>query len=308
MSKPPRISKKLPDRPSESVRFAAFALGAVFLFAGGLKAYGPWDFIASLSGYGVPGWMRPPTAFVIPAVEILIGVFLVVGWHLRKIGAGAGLMMIAFMAAIANGWLSGTLEECGCFGPFLERSPAQALLLDVVFLSLAGWVWKGSSVTPLRLSGLQQGVGLGAVALAVATTAAAYNAPSPSLDAGNPVAGSLDDPSIVLNEGERLLYLFHPECPHCQAMTPRVVEYVDEASLPPLIGITWEESVPMIRNYLGNYDLAIPVRQIPGQSLMRITGEGSVPQLVYVRNGEVVRSWLGELPSVQELTDSMVGT
>ena len=106
---------------------------------------------------------------------------------------------------------------------------------------------------------------------------------------------------LDLASGEYLLYLFHHECPHCAEMSPRVAAYSHEADLPPVVGLTFLTSRSDIDRYRQRYDLRMPVQVMPPQMFTRVTGEGGVPQLVYLRDGEIERTWIGILPEVAAL-------
>lgn len=278
--------------------WARMALGLMFLVAGASKAVDPWSFLTALGSYGVPSALRVPVAVALPAVEIVVGVLLLAGWATRLASAAAGVMLALFIVAIGYGAWLGTLEECGCFGPFIQRSPRDAALIDLVMAGIAYAVWRGAKTTGSALAGWRAatvaGVGLMAIAAASINIAA-----GPSGIAA--VGGALDARSVDLSTGEHLLYLFHYECPHCAEMSPRVAEYTRDAALPPVVGVTFRTPQSEVDRYLQQYGMSIPVRVLPPQQFVSITGEGAVPQLVYLRDGEIVRTWLGLLPEAPEL-------
>ena len=117
--------------------------------------------------------------------------------------------------------------------------------------------------------------------------------------------GALDPRSVDLQRGEHLLYMFHYECPHCAEMSPRVAEYTRDGALPPVVGLTFLTPQSEVDRYLQRYGMSIPVQVLPPQQFTSITGEGAVPQLVYLRDGEIVRTWLGLLPEAAELRDAL---
>ena len=208
-------------------------------------------------------------------------------------------MMVLFIGAIGYGVWLGTLEECGCFGPFIQRSPRDAALIDIVMLAVAVGVWHVSPARKLVLAGWRGATlaGLGLASIAVATVLV--------VSGPTGVGGALDMRSIDLREGEHLLYLFHYECPHCAEMSPRVAEYAKDPTLPPLVGLTFRTPQDELDKYLSQYGMSIPAQVLPPNQFVSITGEGAVPQLVYVRDGRVQRSWLGLLPMVDELREEL---
>lgn len=282
--------------------WARVAVGVMFLVAGVGKTFDPMSFLSALGSYGVPEASRAPIAMILPALEIVVGALLVAGWATRTAAAAATGMMALFIGAIGYGVWLGTLEECGCFGPFIQRSPRDAALIDLAMLVLAIAVWSYSPVRKIALANWRgaalAGLGLASISIAMVLGVSG----STGVVA---VGGALDMRSVDLRQGEHLLYLFHYECPHCAEMSPRVAEYTRDPELPPVVGLTFRTPADELDRYLKKYGLAIPAQELEPQEFLRITGEGSVPQLVYVRDGKVQRSWLGLLPLVDELRQAI---
>lgn len=291
---------------STAARYAAVVLGIPLVVAAVFKALDPWGFLASLNAYGVPGWLRLPVVFLLPAVELAVGSSLVAGWRRRAAAVAAAVLVAVFIGAIGYGVWLGSLEECGCFGPFLERSPGTAFAQDLVLLLLAGIVVFGGRPGARLTVGRSAVLGV-LVALSLAVTGYGYAVvPSSGGAVASGSAAQLESGSGVdLERGEHLLFLFHPDCPHCAEMAPRVVAYAGDRSLPPVTGVTTNATRAQIDGYLRRHDLDIPVLRLGSGEFLRITGTGSVPQLVHVRQGEVQRSWRGRLPSRRGLRDAL---
>ncbi len=279
--------------------FGPVILGLLFVVAGIAKVLDPWSFLGSLSGYGVPGWMRTPVALLLPAIEVGVGVMLLLRWQVRLAATAAAALMAVFLVAVGYGWAAGTLDECGCFGPMMEREPRDAFLMDLAFMGIALGVCVWTPAARPRTDWR-------AAALAIASVAALgmsfvnYTS-GPSGASAAALGRTMDMREVDLERGEHLLYLFHHECPHCAAMSPRVSEYTKDGALPPVVGLTYETSGSDVNSYRERYDLQMPVQVLPPQTFIRVTGEGSVPQLVYLRDGETVEVWRGILPEPDEL-------
>jgi uncharacterized membrane protein YphA (DoxX/SURF4 family) len=97
---------------------ARLVLGGVFLAAGGLKI-GHFDvFAAEIAGFQLL-WhpLIAPLALLLPFVEVLVGVYLVLGLFTRFAAWVAALEMALFAAAVASAVMRGITTSCGCFGP-----------------------------------------------------------------------------------------------------------------------------------------------------------------------------------------------
>ena len=104
-----------------SNRYFLFAvrllLGFLFIYSGVIKIDDSGYFVKSLDNYK----LLPPefvnfSALLIPAIELIIGAFLLLGIFVKETALVADIMMIVFIAAIITAIARGLDIECGCFG------------------------------------------------------------------------------------------------------------------------------------------------------------------------------------------------
>ena len=104
-----------------SNRYFLFAvrllLGFLFIYSGVIKIDDSGYFVKSLDNYK----LLPPefvnfSALLIPAIELIIGAFLLLGIFVKETALIADIMMIVFIAAIITAIVRGLDIECGCFG------------------------------------------------------------------------------------------------------------------------------------------------------------------------------------------------
>jgi uncharacterized membrane protein YphA (DoxX/SURF4 family) len=94
------------------------ALGGVFLAAGGLKVGHAEVFASEIAGFQLlPHALIAPLALLLPFLELMIGVYLVIGLFTRFAAWFAALEMAVFAGAIASAVVRGISTSCGCFGP-----------------------------------------------------------------------------------------------------------------------------------------------------------------------------------------------
>lgn len=283
-------------------------LGLLFLIAGASKSLDPWSFHVTLPDYGITGVARTFVALLTPAIEVVLGLALLLRWQTRRASLVAALALAVFLVLIGWGWWRGSLVDCGCFGAMLKRSPGEAFAIDSAFLLVAVAVWRGARGEAERgrfahrwrvvVSVLAGGVSL-------AATIALFLVGATGIRATLEAARHPEMAAVDLEVGEHLLYLFHPECPQCARMSPRVAEYSQTPALPAVVGFTTLTTKPDVDIYRDKYNLRIPAGILSRDSLSRITGDGSVPQLVHVRDGEILRSWVTEMPEADELRSEL---
>jgi uncharacterized membrane protein YphA (DoxX/SURF4 family) len=226
-------------------------IGLVFLAAGLLKTIDPEQFARQIAGYGIVGaGFAGLAAPVLIAFEVTLGVVLIAGAWPRA-GALIGVtLLLAFIGVEAYGLAKGRTESCGCFGAYVQRTPAQVIAEDLVFIGFGLLAWWG-----LRgWDGLRAGRALriaavtaaGALGLAIASPALPIDPWVTGLRAGTTVAGLPVGPHLSdLGDGRALVAVFdvgdaaaagiagslndlaaHPGAPRVVALTPAEVEAI----------------------------------------------------------------------------------
>ena len=115
-------------------------LGGVLLAAGGLKIENLQKSAMSVRAYELlPVGLANFLGFVLPWIEIGMGLLLIVGVAVSIVGLLGALTMFAFVVAIAQAWARGLSIDCGCFGGGGEIAPEETkdlstILRDIGFL------------------------------------------------------------------------------------------------------------------------------------------------------------------------------
>ena len=120
-------------------------LGGVFVWSGILKILDPLQFAQDVSNYQTfPPDLAFVVALVLPWIELLCGVFLILGVFRLGSAGLVSLLLVAFLALIASTLIRGIEVECGCFGSFSRKVDFKLILTDaaLLFLSLRlFWSW-----------------------------------------------------------------------------------------------------------------------------------------------------------------------
>lgn len=138
-----RLSARTLDVVGSVVRLG---LAGVWLVAGGIKAADPAQTYLSVQAYQVlPAGVVPSVAAVLPFIEIGLGLVLLAGVGTRLVAALSGVLLVVFMAGVAQAWARGLTIDCGCFGGGGQVRADQTaygleLARDTAFLVLAGWL------------------------------------------------------------------------------------------------------------------------------------------------------------------------
>lgn len=126
-----------------------FGLAGVWLYSGVTKALDPVGTHQAVLAYKLLDYDTSyVVAVVLPAVEIVLGVCLLIGLFVRPVAVVSGLLFIGFIAGIASAWARGLTIDCGCFGgggvdsSVTARTYLTEIVRDIVFILLAAVVMK----------------------------------------------------------------------------------------------------------------------------------------------------------------------
>lgn len=120
-------------------------LGAVFLYAGVVKAAAPAEeFAYAIESYKVvPGWLALFTAYTLPWLEIALGALLMSAVCLRLALAATGALLVAFEALLLSVIIRKIpVASCGCFGSAFVMSPGTEFLTNLFMLLIAATLWR----------------------------------------------------------------------------------------------------------------------------------------------------------------------
>ena len=116
---------------------ARLILGGVLLAAGGLKIGNLQKSAMSVRAYELlPIDLANFFGYVLPWIEIGMGLLLIVGAVVSIMGLLGALIMLAFVVAIAQAWARGLSIDCGCFGGGGEIDPGETKYLSTILRDL----------------------------------------------------------------------------------------------------------------------------------------------------------------------------
>ena len=145
---------------------ARVLLALIFIFSGLAKLIDPAGSRKAMRDFGVPAWLAPPFAILLPLAELVLAgmlIFPVSAWW----GALVALaLLILFTGAVAYQLARGRTPGCNCFGQVSSKPiGGDTLVRNFIFLALAGLIvgfgrlypengvldWWGQSQVPQRV-------------------------------------------------------------------------------------------------------------------------------------------------------------
>ncbi|QLQ11121.1 MAG: DoxX family membrane protein [Nocardioidaceae bacterium] len=96
---------------------ARLVVGGVWIAAGALKLPDPAESVRAVRAYELlPEAIVPTVGYLLPVVEVVVGVCLIVGLMVRPMAVVSSVLFVAFIIGIAAAWVRGLEIDCGCFG------------------------------------------------------------------------------------------------------------------------------------------------------------------------------------------------
>ena len=125
-----------------AIRLAA---AGIWLAAGAAKVADLAHFHDQVRAYDVlPHALVGPFAYALPFIEVVVGLYLLVGLWIRPVAIVACALMVIFIVAQAQAWYRGLVLDCGCFGTISQQKVGPLTVLRDVALglpSLAMAIW-----------------------------------------------------------------------------------------------------------------------------------------------------------------------
>jgi len=145
------MKKFLSEKQPWFTLFLRLILGGVLLVAGGIKVTDPYASATSVRAYQVlPVPIANFLGFVLPFIEVGLGIFLIIGIWVRYISLLSAALMLVFVVAIGQAWARGISLDCGCFGKGGLRDTAELpvltytteILRDIGLAILGGYLYR----------------------------------------------------------------------------------------------------------------------------------------------------------------------
>ena len=96
---------------------ARLLTGGVWIYAGAAKLSDPYASVLAVRAYELlPASVAEPVGYLLPPLEVVIGIALVAGILTRGAAAVSALLFVAFIIGIVSVWARGLEIDCGCFG------------------------------------------------------------------------------------------------------------------------------------------------------------------------------------------------
>lgn len=300
---------------ARTARIIEIFMGLVFLIAGGLKAYEPLDFIRQIGDYQLltsPGPIKV-VAWVMIAVEIALGTALIVGYRRRVSVPLAAVVLVGFLVTLGWAWHVGATEDCGCFGSWVKRTPAEAFMEDLFMLGAICFAWWLHRHEEVGVSRWRPATVLLSALIGLSVTALASNSARQSDDPMQRMKARATQPNLFENVnvegvpvdvkvGTRVIALIDTGCSHCQASVPELNRLSGElkASDTPLVALC-SNRPEEVEAFVAKYKAEFPMGRVSYDDFTRLFERGKPPRMLLIQDGALLRLWDGVVPPISEV-------
>jgi len=293
-------------------RLLAAALGLFFVAASLSKAVDVELFVRQIKAYGIisDGTLVALTAWGLIAVECALGVGLMVFYRPRLLlGVAAGLLLF-FWAITSWAWWTGSTENCGCFGGWLDRTPGEEAVENVVLLLVTlcaarrpGHLkWQPSRARAWAVLA----AGLVGLALPVASGLPTLKAKPFNSEVKTAMSQlALHGPQIVdLTRGTHLVVLMSTDCLHCQEAVFDLNELAMISDLPPIVALCTNAECEC-EMFVEEFQPDFPIGCVTESLFFELLDHGDVPRIVLFSNGDVIHAWDETVPNEEMIRASL---
>jgi uncharacterized membrane protein YphA (DoxX/SURF4 family) len=140
-------------------RILSVLLGSIFLYTSWSKLVDPADFSTTLDTIPLPSFAKPISLYGIPAIEAMLGIFLIASLFRREVSLVSFIFSIVLLTVTIY-WAINSYGQggCGCFGQtaasWLDLKGWWLVLRDLIFSTLALLLFLLSSNPRTPLSGI----------------------------------------------------------------------------------------------------------------------------------------------------------
>lgn len=280
-------------------RLLAGVIGLILLTAGLLKATDIGLFIRQIKSYGIitNSVFVAVGAWAIIVLECTLGTALLISYRPRvALPITIGLMLI-FMGANIWAWFKGGVEDCGCFGAWVKRTPAEGVFEGIILLTAAFIAWINLRHVRINQARFRAWIvtsacviGLG-LPMAFGISISQFRDPQSNTIEAELLRVTLKRlDKIELNHGSYLIVLLDTECVHCQESVIDLNILTDDPDLPKVIALCPNDENQR-KKFVEEFQPAFPIFRIKESIFWNLLGVGDVPRIILYRNQHIQKIW-----------------
>jgi Methylamine utilisation protein MauE len=291
-------------QPPKYLPIITTLLGLFFLLSGFGKELDIAEFTRTIGAYGLP--QLAPLAPVLIALEVGLGIALLLRVHLKKLALLSLGLLGTLTALFAYGYVVHGITSCGCFGALeaLQMPSWLSFVRNVVLMGVTVWLYRYAPTTSPPAVRIRFRIALAAAVLAFIISGSAYanrySSSKVGVVRGQLLRASLLAPYLpVASDSTYVVFVFSPSCSHCEDITPTVISYRTSGIAARIIALHPPIAAAEQQRYVQRFNPPFYLRTVARDSLYAITYQ--VPLAIVVRRGMVAQVLGPAMPSAAVL-------
>lgn len=278
-----------------------FIIGLFFILSAVAKLFPVISFEFSLGSYGIPWAWTPYFARTVISIELILGIFLILQYRLKKLSIPLTYLFLVFMTLVlVYRWMTaGADADCGCMGEWLKMTPLQSILKNILIVLLLFFAQKSFNITSTNTVKNYLLAILGIIAFtAPYIIEPVYVGVNTSFDTqdAHPLDTNLfytenqiDTPKIELLKGKHIIAFLSIKCPHCQKAANKLgIIHRQHPEYPIHLFINGKKET--VNEFRKKYDCeSIPYSILLQPQFLQLSGP-NLPSIQYVKDGIIQRN------------------
>lgn len=287
-------------------------VGLVLIVSGLQKAFEIDLFIRQIRDYEI---ITNPLLIIFFAwglitFECCLGAALTINFRPKIAVPLGGFIFLVFIGATGYAWATGVTDDCGCFGSWIERTPGEAMVEDIILFAaiILALIWNRTYrkwpffikeiITVLALlAGLSIPVVAGPLFDRINT---AITGPAKE---GSEQFVIKDFSDKNFSAGKHLVIIMATDCSHCRAEMGNLNAMAEDKDLPDVTALCMNNKEQR-EEFEFDFEPAFEIYQIPDDDFWRLLGDGEIPRTVLIKDGIVVKKWDFAAPDIESLRDA----
>jgi putative oxidoreductase len=150
----PVVGKRVISSPYLAVLLRWY-IGAVFIYASLSKIHYPAEFAESIAAYQIiPYWAINFAAVLLPSLELVTGLFLLIGLRTRAAAAIIGGLLVVFIIALLLSIYRDLPISCGCFSSAEDQIGLREVGRDIMWLVFVVQIFFFDKIFQLKVEGI----------------------------------------------------------------------------------------------------------------------------------------------------------
>ena len=210
------------------------------------------------------------------------------------------LLFVVFTGVTGWAWITGATQDCGCYGPWIQHTPGQAVFENLALLAATVLAWMGCRHPQTPQTRVKAWAVIITCLIGLAMPVV-FGLPTWGINNSDPEPFKLDPVSVHgfgdvdMNIGEYLIVLMGTDCLHCQEAIPELNTLSEAPDLPVLIALCTSKEADCVE-FTEQFLPVFPIGHISEDLFWSLLADGDMPRIILLHGGRTKKVWDQTVP------------